>query len=150
MYEVTLCHPVEVFTEDVFYFYQIHSGSAETAVSKENLLKKIRSHVRITQILQGYYQAMENPVDGSANKLMSFLWTSLYGATKLPRKEAKSVIRELHSCGLFPCRRPAHCNMETSYMTDTSSLIGRIFDKVYMNLHTRWGYMAMRLLQKLR
>lgn len=150
MYEVTLDDPVTVSTEEVLYFYRIHSGSAETVVSKENLLKKIRSHVRITQILQEYFCAMENPGDGAANKLMSFLWTSLYGISQLPRKEAKQVIKELHKCGLFPYRRPAQCDMETSYMADTSSPIGWIFDKVYMNLHTRWGYAAMRLMQKLR
>lgn len=150
MYEVTLKNPVTVATEEVLYFYRVHSGSAETVISKENLLKKIRSHVRITQILWNYFSAMENPGDGAANKFMSFLWMSLYETTQIPAAEAKTVVKELNSRGLFPCRRPAQCDMESSYMTDTSSPIGWIFDKVYMHLHTRWGYAAMRLMQKLR
>ena len=81
---------------------------------------------------------------------MTFLWKSLYEASQLPPKEAKQATQELKKHGLFPCRRPAHCNLETSYMADTGTFIGRVFDKVYMNLHTRWGYAAMRMMQKLR
>lgn len=150
MYEVTLCHPVTVITEDVLYFYRVHSGSADNSVSVESHMRKLRSHIRITMILQEHFRNLTNPEEGSANKLMTFLWKSLYETTQLPRKEANAVINELHGCGLFPYRRPAHCNMETSYIADTGSLIGRIFDKVYMNLHTRWGYLVMRLMQKLR
>ena len=65
----------------------------------------------------------------------------------LPPREA---VKELKKYGLFPCRRPAQCNMTTSFMTDRTDLVGRVFDKVYLNLHTPWGYAAMRILQKLR
>ena len=150
MYEVALHRPVNVYSDEVLYFYRIHSGSAETADSRKSLLKKLRSHVRITRILQEYFTGMEHPEEGSANKLMSFLWMSLYTASQLPLKEAKPFTQELHGYGLFPCRRPAQCNMETSYMADTSRLIGRVFDFIYMHLHKRWGYAAMRLMQKLR
>ena len=150
MYEVTLAHPVTVSTEAVFYFYRVHSGSADTSVSIENQMKKLRSHVAITRILQQHFTALEQPDEEAANKLMTFLWMSLYQASQLPASEARKATRELNRYGLFPYHRPAQCNLQTSYMADTSSLVGRVFDKVYMHLHTRWGYAAMRLMQKLR
>ena len=150
MYEVTLTAPVMVETEEVFYLYRIHSGSADAAKSIENLRKKLRSHVRITQILQEIYLAQATPEEGSANKMMMYLWKSLYEASQLPAKEAREATKELRKCGLFPCRRPAQCNMTTSFMIDRTDLVGRVFDKVYLNLHTLWGYAAMRILQKLR
>lgn len=150
MYEVTLADPIMVATEEVFYFYRIHSGSADTSVSVDNLSRKLRSHIRITRILHGYFLAQEHPEDGSANKMMIYLWKSLYEASQLPLKEAREATKELKKYGLFPYRRPAQCNMETSFMTDRTDLVGRVFDKVYLHLHTRWGYLAMRILQKLR
>lgn len=150
MYEVTLENPVTVSTEDVVYFYRVHSGSADNTFSLENHMRKLRSHIRITAILQEHFRNLQHPEADSANKLMTFLWKSLYEASQLPLKEARQATRELKKHGLFPYHRPAHCNLETSYMADTGTLIGRIFDKVYMNLHTRWGYAAMRLMQKLR
>lgn len=150
MYEVTLENPVTVATEEVFYFYRVHSGSADNTFSIENHMRKLRSHIRITVILQEHFRNLKNPEADSANKLMTFLWKSLYEASQLPPKDAKVATQELAKHGLFPYRRPAHCNLETSYMADTGNLVGRVFDKVYMNLHTRWGYAAMRLMQKLR
>ena len=150
MYEVTLKAPVTVETEEVIYFYRIHSGSADAAKSVENLRRKLRSHIRITKILRDIYLAQEHPEDGSANKMMIYLWKSLYEASQLPPTEAREAVKELKKYGLFPCRRPEHCNMTTSFMTDRTDLVGKVFDKVYLNLHTPWGYAAMRLLQKLR
>lgn len=150
MYEVTLTDPVTVYADEVFYFYRVHSGSADTTVSIESQKRKLRSHIRVTQILQEHFLALENPEEGSANKLMTFLWKSLYEASQLPPKDAREAMKELQKYGLFPFHRPAQCSLETSYMTDRTDLVGRVFDKVYLNLHTRWGYAAMRLLQKLR
>lgn len=150
MYEVTLDNPVTVSTEEVLYFYRVHSGSADNTFSPENHMRKLRSHIRITVILQEHFRNLKNPEADSANKLMTFLWKSLYEASQLPPKKAQPAMQELKKHGLFPCRRPANCNLETSYMADTGTLLGRVFDKVYMNLHTRWGYTAMRLMQKLR
>ena len=150
MYEVTLDNPMTVATEEVLYFYRIHSGSADASVSVESLKRKLRSHVRITQILQQHFLAQESPAEGSANKMMIYLWKSMYEATQLPYKDARDAIQGLRETGLFPCRRPKECTMTTSFMTDRTDLVGRVFDKVYLRLHTRLGYLVMRLLQKLR
>lgn len=150
MYEVTLMDPITVATEEVFYFYRVHSGSADTAVSMESRRRKLRSHIRVTKILQDIFLAQELPAAGSANKMMIYLWKSLYEASQLPPKEAREAIKELKKYGLFPCRRPAQCNMTTSFIIDRADLLGRVFDTVYIHLHTRWGYLTMRILQKLR
>ena len=150
MYEVTLKNPATVATEEVLYFYRVHSGSADTGVSVESLRRKLRSHIRITQILQKHYLAQEIPEAGSANKMMIYLWKSMYEASQLPYKEAREATKELQKSGLFPCHRPEHCTMKTSFMTDRTDLVGKVFDKVYIHLHTRWGYFSMRILQKLR
>lgn len=150
MYEVTLDNPITVATEEVLYFYRIHSGSADASVSVESLKRKLRSHVRITQILQQHFLAQEVPAEGSANKMMIYLWKSMYEATQLPYKDAQEAIQALLEAGLFPCHRPQECTMTTSFMTDRTDLVGRVFDKVYLRLHTRLGYLVMRLLQKLR
>ena len=150
MYEVTLDSPVTVYTEEVLYFYRVHSGSADNSFNPESHMRKLRSHIRITLILQNHFRNLKNPQEDSANKFMTFLWKSLYETTQLSAKDAKPFLKELKAHGLFPCRRPAQCNLQTSYMADTGSPVGWVFDKVYMHLHTRWGYALMRLMQKLR
>lgn len=149
MYEVTLLNPETVVIEDVLYFYREHSGSAETAVTPENRMRKIRSYIRITAILRDHLAALDAPKAGDGNKLMSFLWMALYEAAKLPAKEARSVTKELKKYGLYPLPSALYCSMTTSYMTDRTDLVGKIFDKVYMHLHRPWGYRTMRLLQTL-
>ena len=149
MHEVTLCDPRTLHLEEILYFYRIHSGSAETNLSVENRMKKLRSFIRITQILRDYFEELENPADGSANKFMSFLWMTLYEITRLPGAEANAALRELKEKDLFPYRRPTQCTMDRSYMTDRTDLVGKVFDKVYLNLHHPWGYYTMRLMQKI-
>ena len=88
MYEVTLDNPVTVSTENVLYFYRVHSGSADNTFSLENHMRKLQSHIRITVILQEHFRNLKHPEADSANKLMTFLWKSLYEASQLPAKEA--------------------------------------------------------------
>ena len=57
IYEVTLCNPDPAETEEVIYFYRLHSGSAEAVVSPESHRRRLRSLIRVCEILQGYYQS---------------------------------------------------------------------------------------------
>ena len=43
MYEVSLRNPVTVEMDEILYFYREHSGSAETTISSENRMRKLRS-----------------------------------------------------------------------------------------------------------
>lgn len=148
MYEVTLHEPRDTQIEEALYFYREHSGSAETTVSPANRKRKLRSYSRIAKILHDHYTSGRTDV-ATANKLMSFLWFSLYEITRLPPEDAKPALDELKQAGLFPYPRPPQCTLDKSYMTDRTDLVGKVFDKIYLNLHTQWGYTAMRILQRM-
>lgn len=149
MYEVTLCKPVTVECEAVIYFYREHSGSAETTKTFENQMRKIRSYIRITGILREYWLAIGTHHDGDANKFMSFLWMTLYEISKLSLKQARPLIKELKQYNLYPMHRLPYCNANCSPMISRTNITGKLFDKVYLNLHRPWGYHTMRLLHKL-
>lgn len=148
MYEVTVAEPKSAQIEEALYFYREHSGSAETSLSVENQKRKMRCYIRIVKILQGYY-ASGRTDPGTADKLMTFLWFSLFTAAKLPIKDARPALKELKQAGLFPSKQLPECTIDWSYMTSRTDLIGKAFDKVYRNLQTRWGFAAIRALQQL-
>ena len=86
----------------------------------------------------------------TANKLMTFLHFTLYAAAAFPGKEARAVLKRLKEERLYPYDRPAECTLDTAYILSPDSLAGKVFDKVYLNLHRPWGYGVMRVLQRLR
>ena len=148
MYEVTLCSPVTKELDQVLYFYREHSGSAETTVTPENRLRKLRSYIRICDILR--HSLEQTPNESGANKLMSFLWMALYETLRLPEPQSSQAKRQLKEANLFPFRRPAQCTLKRSYMTDREGLLGSIYDKLFLNLHRPWAYAVMGILMKLK
>lgn len=123
MYEVGLCAPKSVEIKLALYCYREHSGSAETTVSLENYHKKIRSYIRISEILLGYYRdGRQDPT--TADKLMVFLWFTLYVTASLPRKDAAAVLRQLRQKGLYPFHRPPQCTLTRAYMTRQTGCVG--------------------------
>ena len=147
MYEVGLCAPKSVEIKLALYCYREHSGSAETTVSLENYHKKIRSYIRISEILLGYYRdGRQDPT--TADKLMVFLWFTLYVTASLPRKDAAAVLRQLRQKGLYPFHRPPQCTLTRAYMTRQTGCVGTFLDWLCRHLHTRWGFSLMWLLQR--
>jgi glycosyltransferase involved in cell wall biosynthesis len=146
MYEVTLCDPEPVETEEVIYFYRLHSGSAEAVVSPESHRRRLRSLIRVCKILRDYYQ---RGAKDSANRFMSFLWMTLYDMTRAPSSVAAESLQQMKDASLFPFHRPADCTIRESYLTG-GGLVGKVFDALYLNLHRPWAFHAMKLLQKLR
>lgn len=146
MYEVTLCSPATRELQEVLYFYREHSGSAETTATPENRMRKLRSYIRICAILRN--TAAHN--ESGANKLMSFLWMALYETLRLPEPQRSQALNQLKSEGLFPFRRPVTCTLKSSYMTDREDLVGKVYDKLFQNLHRPWAYRLMGLLLKLK
>lgn len=127
MYEVGLCAPKSVEIKLALYCYREHSGSAETTVSLENYHKKIRSYIRISEILLGYYRGgRQDPT--TADKLMVFLWFTLYVTASLPRKDAAAVLRQLRQKGLYPFHRPPQCTLTRAYMTRQTGCVGTFLD----------------------
>ena len=100
------------------------------------------------KILKGHYDSGRKDTV-TANKLMSFLHFSLFMIAKLPAPEAKESLDELKAAGLFPYTRLPECTLERSYMLDRDDLIGKIFDKVYLNLHKKWGYNLIRIIRQI-
>lgn len=145
MYEVSIARPSTQELSETGYFYRVHSGSAETAATAESHRKKLRSYIRIVEILQGYYRSGHRDPE-TANKRMTFLWFSLYETAQLPRKEAAAALARLNALGAFPSRRLPECTMKRAYLTSQEGLVGDILDLICRNLHTRWGYRALRLL----
>lgn len=146
MYEVTLCDPDSAEIEEVLYFYRLHSGSAEAVVSPESHRQRLRSLIRVCEILWGYYQ---RGAKGSANRFMTFLWMTLYDMTRAPSDVAADALKQMKDANLFPLHRLTDCTITESFIAG-SGLIGKIFDKLYLNLHRSWAYYTMRLLQQLR
>lgn len=150
MYEAVIPGLESFLINEAIYFYRCHSGSAETAVSVENRKKKLRSYIRISQILLDYYRNKGQKNQLTANKLMSFLWMAIYEITKLPDAEARAALAELRQAGLYPFRRLPECSLEKSYLIGRNDLLGKAVDGVLQNLHRPWGYRTMRLIQKLK
>lgn len=148
MYEVCACSPTAARIDEAVYFYRIHSGSAETADSVPGLQKKLRSYTRITQLLMEYYRQGRKD-SRTANAYMNFLWFSLLTCASLPLKESREALAGLKKQGLFPAVRLPECDLTCSYMTDRTDLVGKIYDRLYLNLHTRWGYTGIFLIRQL-
>ena len=148
MYEVCLHNPSAVRREEAIYFYRIHSGSAETADSVPGLQKKLRSYSRIVQLLDEYYRSGQKN-SRTANAIMNFTWFSWLTVASLPPKESREARKQLNKLDFFPRKRLPECDLTESYMTDRTDLIGKIYDKLYLNLHTFWGYTGIYLIRQL-
>lgn len=149
MYEVSICSPSSVEISEALYFYRVHSGSAETVQSLANQKKKLRCYIRIASIMKGHYDSGRRDAV-TANKLMTFLHFALYMAAAFPGKEARAVLKQLKEEGLYPYDCPAECTLDTAYILSPDSLPGRLFDRVYLNMHRPWGYGIMRILRQVR
>lgn len=148
MYEACLHEPSRIFVDEAIYFYRIHSGSAETADSTPGLLKKLKSYSRITVLLREYYRSGRQDA-GTANAFMTFLWFTLLTAASLPVKESRQALKQLKQEGLFPHTILPQCTLSQSYMTDRTDFVGRVYNTLYMHLHTRWGFAGIFLIRQL-
>lgn len=147
MYEVSIAGPKTLETGCMAYFYRVHSGSAETAVSMEARQKKLRSYLRLTEILLDYYQNGQRNT-ATANKLMSYLWLALYETAGLPRAEAAKSLARLGALGLYPGKPLPQCDLESAYLMGGPGIIGKALDVLCMHLQQPWAYHTLRLLRK--
>lgn len=145
MYEVKRHLPKTMDIKNIIYYVR---GRAKSASSEQNTpegnRKKLVSSLREAQIMKKYYEAGDES-QVTVDRLMSFLWGTIFRIVNLPRKEANSYLKQLKECGLYPYKRPKRCTIKKSYQINREDFIGKCFDKIYINLHTRCGYFIMRL-----
>lgn len=144
MYELKRACPNTYEIEKAIYFVR---GRACSASSEQNTpegnRKKLVSTLREAQIMQEYYEGGDDS-QMTADRLMSFLWGTIYRIAGLSVKDANIYMQKLKKCGLFPYKRPANCTIKKSFQTNREDIVGKVFDTIYLNLHKHWGYYAMR------
>lgn len=146
MFETVAQNPRQETLDIPVYFYRTRPGSAQ---NNGNVERKMRSYLLAAQIMHRHYLNKTGSERDCANLLMSYIWYTMHMATMAQPDEGKKAVQALRSAGLYPFRRPAACTHVRSYQTARTDIVGKIFDKVYINLHRPWGYCAMWLLQKL-
>ena len=149
MYEVSAAEPETVETGLMAYFYRVHSNSAETNVTLTGHRKKLKSFLRLTQIMNGYYRSGRRD-SGTANKLMSYLWFTLYEAAHLPKAESNWALATLKELELYPGAPLPECNMTSAYLVSGPGAVGRALDTLCMHLQSPWAYQTLRLLVKIK
>lgn len=148
VFELVTHEPVQVELDIPIYFYRNRPGSAETSVSAENRVRKLRSYLAAAKVMKQHWDASDEGTRDAANLLMSFIWYTVHTSILVSGREGRWAIKELKKSGLYPFVRPTACDHTRSYQTTRTDFIGRLFDRVYINMHRPWGRWAMWGLQK--
>lgn len=147
MFEVVANIPRCTELDIPVYFYRNRPSSATAAVTEEAQKRKLKSYFLAAQIMKNHYDnGFGNPRD-TANLLMSYIWYVMDGCAKLSGSERKEMVQKMKALGLYPFHRPEACTHMRSYQTTRTDIVGKIFDKVYINMHRPWGFAAMKLLR---
>lgn len=149
MFEFCLTTNIEKKTNQVCYYYRRRPQSLTSGTSVKALENKITGSSKVALYYNEYYKQGIGEPRYLADQLMGNLWQALFSISQLPGSMRFSGLMELRKEGLFPFRRPNACTLKKSYQTTRTDLVGKIFDKVYINMHRPWGFAAMVLLQKL-
>ncbi len=148
MYEVSRLSPETRTIPDILYFYRVHPDSAETGVSLPSRRKRLRSHLRVTEILSDHYR--RDGGENAANRLMSFLWLTLYEIADMPGADAREALGKLQSRSLYPGQIPKDCTVRKTYLADDTSPIGKVLEFFCAHLHRPWGYFVIRKLHQVK
>ncbi len=145
VFETNIHLPTIFVVDKPLYLYRQRENSAMTSFDAAANKKKIKSHFIVVKIMKEYYNNNIGNSVASANQMMASIWYILNSAAKMPKSERKQIIKAMKENDLFPCQRPPECNLSKSYQTTRTDIFGKIFDWVYMNSHTYWGYFLMLL-----
>ena len=147
MYEAGAHDPVCVHLEIPAYLYRTRPGSAQTADSRQAEAKRLKSYVNAALVMQRHWQQGHGSENKTADMLMTMIWRAMHSAAKIGGPEGTAAVAELKRAKLYPFRRPAACTLTRSYQTTRTDAVGKLFDRIYINLHRPWGFAAMKLLQ---
>lgn len=132
--------------EKTGYYFRQRPGSATAIHTTLVQEKKLNSWCIAACCLKDMYEMC----DGShkaivADLLMANLWYALHGITMAKPEHGRKTIRELRKHGLFPFVRPKECTLRKSFNTTRTDFLGKLYDRMYINLHRPWGFAAMIL-----
>ena len=131
------------------YCYRIRPGSVMTTHSAEVQLKKLKSYMEAAKTLHIHYTKNWGDRRNTANLLMQFIWNALFLIVQLPQKGRNAYLYEMKLSGLFPYHRPLECDINKSYQTTRADFVGKLFDKIYINMHHPLGFHLMCVWQTL-
>lgn len=150
MYEFVSKHPKSLIFDKPTYLYRKRPDSATTSTDKSVKIGQIYSYLRVAEIMREHYTVADDENRAiAANVLMSHLWNTLLCATQMPQKVRVDIMFRLRNGGLYPYQRPKECTLRKSYQTTRTDYIGKLFDRLYLNLHRPWGFYSMWILQRL-
>ena len=146
-----LMNPEMSKLEKTMYIIRYWGGSSTAKTSAQLSEKRIRDWTKVAMRFYEYYlrSAHESYKAKIANLLMSNLWFALLSVSKMPVRQMKASLKQLKAAGLFPFVRPDECTLTKSYLTTRTDMVGRIFEKLYLNMHRPAGFFAMVLWQRL-
>ena len=130
------------------YLVRYRQGSTVSQASPAALERKFRSSRIAAMRFREYYAKAEDTMKHSvADLLMANLWQTLYAVIGMKAAEGRKCLKELRVDGLYPFVRPKECTLKKSYQTTRTDAVGKLFDRIYINLHRPWGFAAMKLLR---
>lgn len=148
----------------------LHRWNATSLCSENTVtaqMKKLFSYMKVVEYLDSKYdwlcidkdvyaerksvleEGSFTPLSEIADLLMSNLWQACYIITQLPREKRIEQLKILKEKSLFPYIRPQECTLKKSYQTNRKDFVGRIFDYIYIHMHTRAGFFFMVCWQRL-
>ena len=143
----------QALVEKTLYLYRKRPMSATTDVSEENHIRKYLSFRKNAEIMKAYYEGKNGPVKDithCANQFMAFLQYALWEVSLMPRPQAKAALKELHTIGLYPYKRPKECNLKRNYQTPDSNLRTKLAGFLYLHQTSRFWFQILYLVQRLR
>lgn len=150
MYEFVSRHPKTFVFDKPIYLYRKRSNSATTSTDVSVKTSQIYSYLRVAEIMKEYYTvADEENRTAAANIFMTHLWNTLLLVPQMPGDVRADIMCRMKKGGLFPYHRLKECTLTKSYQTTRTDFIGKLFDRLYLNLHRPWGFYGMYLLQRL-
>lgn len=148
MFEFNSHNPSIYVLDKPIYLYRNRENSAMTSFDVVANQKKIKSHLISAKIMKAYYDnKIGNPI-ASANLMLLYICYTLNFSAKMPKHKRKQIIKAMKKNGLFPCQRPPECNLNKSYQTTRTDILGRLYDWLYIHSHTNCGYFLMLFYEK--
>ena len=149
-FEIELMNPHIIETDLLIYYYRRNINSA---TSNEANNRKIESDFFGAQLMKGYYD-IEAPKSKNSSIintiLMHFLRNAMITLAKSTRDTYKPMLSRFKQAGLFPFRSPKNVLQKNLAITIRSDWIGRLYNRMYMNCTTVFGFYSLRVFIFLR